>query len=77
MELGFELHHTKPDHVTMNVWLAEGECMLPSYATHFCGVGGLVTNDAGELLLIKEERRDLKTSFWKMPGGLVEGTETI
>ena len=51
--------------------------MLPSYATHFCGAGGLVLNDAGEVLLIKEVRRDLDTYFWKIPGGLVEHGETL
>lgn len=40
--------------------------------THFVSVAGLVTNDNGEILLIKSPRRG-----WEYPGGMVEPGETF
>lgn len=40
--------------------------------THFVSVAGLVTNDKGEILLIKSPRRG-----WEYPGGMVEPGETF
>lgn len=40
--------------------------------THFVSVAGLVTNDKGEVLLIKSPRRG-----WEYPGGMVEPGETF
>ena len=39
--------------------------------THFVSVAGLVSNDNGEILLIKSPRRG-----WEYPGGMVEPGET-
>ena len=40
--------------------------------THFVSVAGLVTNNNGEILLIKSPRRG-----WEYPGGMVEPGETF
>ena len=40
--------------------------------THFVSVAGLVSNDNGEILLIKSPRRG-----WEYPGGMVEPGETV
>lgn len=40
--------------------------------THFVSVAGLVSNDNGEILLIKSPRRG-----WEYPGGMVEPGETL
>lgn len=40
--------------------------------THFVSVAGLVTNDAGNILLVKSPRRG-----WEYPGGMVEPGETF
>lgn len=40
--------------------------------THFVSVAGLVTNDDGDILLIKSPRRG-----WEYPGGMVEPGETF
>ena len=40
--------------------------------THFVSVAGLVTNDKGNILLIKSPRRG-----WEYPGGMVEPGETF
>ena len=40
--------------------------------THFVSVAGLVTNDKGEILLVKSPRRG-----WEYPGGMVEPGETF
>ena len=40
--------------------------------THFVSVAGLVTNDNGEILLVKSPRRG-----WEYPGGMVEPGEGL
>lgn len=40
--------------------------------THFVSVAGLVTNDKGDILLVKSPRRG-----WEYPGGMVEPGETF
>ena len=50
--------------------------MLPGYASHYVGVGGLVLNKSKEKVLLITEKRAVDKS-WKMPGGLVENGETI
>lgn len=40
--------------------------------THFVSVAGLVTNDNGEILLVKSPRRG-----WEYPGGMIEPGETF
>lgn len=40
--------------------------------THFVSVAGLVTNDTGEILLVKSPKRG-----WEYPGGMVEPKETL
>jgi ADP-ribose pyrophosphatase YjhB (NUDIX family) len=52
--------------------------MLPSYSTHYIGVGGIVLNsDQTKVLLIKENGPNESLDNWKFPGGLVEGQESI
>lgn len=48
------------------LWLKDGECKVPSYATHHVGVGGVVVND-DKILLVKESDKH----GWKFPGGYV------
>ena len=51
---GFSAHHARSGSVMMTSWLPEGESCLPPFATHQVGVAGLVFDDRGRLLVIKE-----------------------
>ena len=42
---GFKLHHAKDNYIMLTKWLAEDEeNKIPSFSTHYCGVGGIVLN---------------------------------
>jgi len=72
---GFQFHHTKNNYVKMLLWLDDNtECKVPPFATHHCGVGGIVLNKSNEILLVKEKS---KNSTWKLPGGYVNLGEDI
>ena len=59
----------------MLLWLDDNtECKVPPFATHHCGVGGVVLNNNNEILLVKEKS---KNSTWKLPGGYVNLGEDI
>jgi len=53
---GFEFHHTKTDYLMLTKWIDPAEdSKLPGFATHYCGVGGLVlSKDRQRVLFIKE-----------------------
>ena len=55
-EAGFQFHHAKDGYVMLTNWLPEGvESKMPSFASHYCGVGGLVFNhDQSKMLAIQE-----------------------
>lgn len=75
---GFYFHHAhqKANYVLMCLWLdASTPDRLPAYADHFVGVGGIMLNNQGEVLMI-QERRSVK-KLWKFPGGFVEQGETV
>ena len=52
-DAGFSFHHAKDDYLMLNKWLPDTPNKMPTYATHFVGVGGLVLNkDRTKLLAI-------------------------
>ena len=96
---GFSLHHAQDDYVMLTMWLppTEGDGavpnMLPEFATHYIGVGGLVINSRDEILLVEEKYQPpwLKARLahlttgpdgalprlWKLPGGALSAGESI
>lgn len=74
---GFECHHCSGDAV-MLVRRIRPEAYVPTAATHSIGVGGVVINEARELLVVLE-RRDLKArpGHFKLPGGMLEPGEHL
>jgi ADP-ribose pyrophosphatase YjhB (NUDIX family) len=55
---GFGLHHAQGDYAMLTLWLpsaSDGPNMLPEFATHYIGVGGLVINSKDEILLVEEK----------------------
>jgi 8-oxo-dGTP pyrophosphatase MutT (NUDIX family) len=84
IEAGFAIHHAQPLYVMLTHWLVDEPNNLPGYATHFAGVGGVVFNKRGEVLVVAE-RFDVGVQdslggdklCWKFPGGLVDAGEEL
>ena len=80
---GFSFHHAQPGYVLLTRWLPPDMASpLPSYAFTQIGVGGVVVNTAGEVLMVKERVSPvpLFQGCWKLPGGLAdpgEGNQSI
>eukprot|EP00913_Durusdinium_trenchii_P027434 g25731.t1 len=65
------------DYVMMTKWLPSS-CpnTLPHNASHTIGVGALVTNSEGKILLVREKSGPAaKSKAWKLPTGLVDAGE--
>ncbi len=76
---GFLFHHVEKDtSLFMYKWLLTSPSNMPKYASHYVGVGALITNKEGKILLAKEKKtlKELK-DFWKIPTGLVENGEKL
>jgi ADP-ribose pyrophosphatase YjhB (NUDIX family) len=50
--------------------------MLPGYAHTYVGVGGIVLNSKGEILVIQESYSEL-ANYWKLPGGATDRGEEL
>ncbi len=76
---GFNFHHTDGNDLYMTCWINNDKTPnLPKYASHYIGVGGIIFNSSGDILLVKE-RRSIKQleDMWKTPTGLIEKGESI
>eukprot|EP00802_Teleaulax_amphioxeia_P013040 Tamp_13087.p1 GENE.Tamp_13087~~Tamp_13087.p1 ORF type:complete len:484 (+),score=64.38 Tamp_13087:42-1454(+) len=74
----FQFHHAKPDYVLMTRWLPQDvPSSLPLYAFTQIGVGGVVVNRAGQVLMVQERVSPLPLfqDSWKLPGGLADPGE--
>jgi ADP-ribose pyrophosphatase YjhB (NUDIX family) len=75
---GFLFHHAEKDYLMLNNWLSEDENRMPPNASHQIGVGSVVLNDDGKILLVQENSGPLKNmDVWKLPTGLVDVGEDI
>ncbi|MEP2653257.1 MAG: NUDIX domain-containing protein [Paraglaciecola sp.] len=70
--LGFTFHNCLPEEVTL-VLKSTPEIFIPFIPTHSLGAGGLVQNEHGEILVIKEHG----DNNYKLPGGHIELGEKI
>jgi ADP-ribose pyrophosphatase YjhB (NUDIX family) len=64
---GFRYHHAEGEDATLLLWLREGECKVPPYATHHVGVAGALIY--GDEILVVKERVGPGAGSWKLPGG--------
>lgn len=77
-ELGFEFHHARPDYLQMTRWLPTDQpSPLPRHGFTQIGVGGVVVNDAGHVLMVQERVSPMAyfQGSWKLPGGLSDPGE--
>ena len=76
LDHGFTLRGGDATHVLCCAWLPGGDSPLPSGPTHQVGVGAVVTDRAGRLLLVQEAVGPAQ-GRWKLPTGLCEANEDI
>ena len=76
LDRGFTLRGGDATHVLCCAWLPGGESPLPPGPTHQVGVGAVVADSAGRLLLVQEAVGPAQ-GRWKLPTGLCESNEDI
>ena len=73
---GFVFHHATKDILQMTLTLIPGS-VIPPYATHYVGAGGVVLDDKNRLLVISERYKQIPGRRLKLPGGAVQTGEHI
>lgn len=77
VEAGFGFHHTDDAALTLTYRL-QPDALIPTFATHYIGAGGVVINARQELLVVSERhRRDLSRPYYKLPGGALHPGEHL
>lgn len=72
VQAGFRYHHAEPDYLMLVCWIPDTPDTLPANASHRVGVGAFVTNNKGEVLVVREANGRFRgTGVWKMPTGSV------
>jgi 8-oxo-dGTP pyrophosphatase MutT (NUDIX family) len=69
---GFTFHNCLPTEVTL-IFKSQPQDFVPFMPTHSLGAGGLVQNEKGEILVIRER----SATTYKLPGGHIELGEKI
>lgn len=75
-EAGFSFHHSGNDYLLLTKRL-EADALIPEYATHYLGAGGVVINSSEELLVVSELHRRSESPYYKLPGGALHAGEHI
>ena len=80
VDAGFTYHHADASNVLLTLRLEPGS-FIPPYATHYVGVGGVVVNEANELLVVSERYKEWnpgrKGFSFKLPGGALRRGEHV
>ncbi|MCP4425339.1 MAG: NUDIX domain-containing protein [Chloroflexi bacterium] len=77
VSLGFTFHHSQRGYLMLTLQLQAG-AIIPPYATHYAGVGGIVINERDELLIVVEQAdRVDRPNYYKLPGGALLAGEHI
>jgi 8-oxo-dGTP pyrophosphatase MutT (NUDIX family) len=73
---GFSFHHSNDGDLMMTCRLAD-DAFVPTHATHYVGVGGVVLNPRRELLVVCEKHRRTSRRYYKLPGGALQPGEHL
>ena len=73
IDTGFKYHYCGTEFLVLNKQLAGPELIAPR-PHHFIGVGGIVLNDAGQILVVVDKYYSNK---YKFPGGFVDSKENL
>lgn len=76
---GFVFHHAEKDYCMMTNWLPIDEPNpLPPNPSTQVGVGAIVVNEKGKVLLVQESQGPLRgKDVWKIPTGLANAREDL
>ncbi|CAG9333861.1 unnamed protein product [Blepharisma stoltei] len=74
---GFYMHHVSENGLVMAKWLLSTPNKLPGYSSHYMGAGGVIFNNEGNILLIKDRVDKTGIDQWKLPGGLLDPGELV
>ena len=66
VEAGFGFHHSADTHLMMTLRLEE-DALIPHYATHYIGAGGVVLNSRREVLVVVEKHRSDRSRLASRP----------
>jgi 8-oxo-dGTP pyrophosphatase MutT (NUDIX family) len=75
-QAGFFFHHANESDLMLICRLVE-DAFVPTHATHYIGVGGVVINDRQELLVVCERHRRTSQPYYKLPGGALQPGEHL
>ena len=75
-DAGFVFHHSNEGDLMMTCRLVE-DAFVPTHATHYVGVGGVVINERRELLVVCERHRRSSQRYYKLPGGALQPGEHL
>jgi len=74
---GFENHHCDNNSIMLTIKLQQ-DALVPDYANHTIGIGGLVINQNSEVLTVREQGHIKSHPHnWKFPGGMIDPYEHI
>lgn len=77
IDMGFDFHHVKKDRLVLTKRLVEA-AMIPEFANHTIGVGGIVLNERHEVLTIVEQHDMIdRPGHFKFPGGMMDAGEFV
>ena len=77
VEAGFAYHHAGDDYLLLTCQLVEG-AHIPPFASHYIGAGGVVLNEANELLVVREKYGfGGRPPTFKLPGGALRQGEHL
>lgn len=77
IDMGFDFHHTKNDQLVLTKRLVDN-AIVPEFANHTIGVGGIVLNEHNEILTIVEKHDMVeRPGHFKFPGGMMDAGEFV
>jgi 8-oxo-dGTP diphosphatase len=77
VEAGFGFHHSGEAYLMLTRRLVP-QALIPPYASHYIGAGGVVLNGRGELLVVWERtHRHRGHKYYKLPGGALHQGEHL
>jgi 8-oxo-dGTP pyrophosphatase MutT (NUDIX family) len=77
VQAGFFFHHSNEGDLMLVCRLVE-DAFVPTHATHYIGVGGVVINaESQELLVVCERHRRTSRPYYKLPGGALQPGEHL
>jgi len=77
VKLGFNFHHTSEESL-MLVFRLKSNAFIPSFASHYIGIGGVAINSNKEILVVREKYgRRGQINQLKLPGGAINSDEHL